>query len=115
MAFLTAPFYVNASETKNSPAYIDDDAFIQQALFLGSHDEVMSVVPVVHNVLQVNTCAEKRGKIHLQRLPGDIGDSFNVKSPLLFKSAHRWYMIASTARKIETIPAAVLLSHLFPL
>lgn len=53
---------MNVGETKNSPAYIDDDAFIQQALFLGSHDKVVSVVPVVHNVLQINTCAERARK-----------------------------------------------------
>lgn len=58
MVVKRAPIYVNLSETKNSPAYINDDAFIQQALFLGSHDKVMSVVPVVHNVLQINTCVE---------------------------------------------------------
>lgn len=40
-------------------AYINDDTFIQQALFLGSHDKVMSVVSVVHNVLQINTCGER--------------------------------------------------------
>lgn len=37
-------------------AYIEDDSFVQQALFLGSHDKVVCVVPVVHNVLQVDPC-----------------------------------------------------------
>lgn len=37
-------------------AHVDDDSLVQQALFLGSHDKVMCVVLVVHNVLQINTC-----------------------------------------------------------
>lgn len=59
MVIKKAPFNVHISETKSYAAYINDDSFVQQALFLGSHDKVMRVVPVVHNVLQVNTCAER--------------------------------------------------------
>lgn len=36
--------------------YIDDNTLVKQTLFLGSHDKVMCVVPVVHNVLQIDTC-----------------------------------------------------------
>lgn len=46
----------SGSLTHTYSAYINDDSFIQQALFLGGHDKVMRVVPVVHNVFQVNTC-----------------------------------------------------------
>ncbi len=42
--------------TNTCSAYINDDSLVQQALFLGSHDKVMRVVPVVHNVLQIDTC-----------------------------------------------------------
>lgn len=37
-------------------AYVEDDSLVQQALFLRSHDKVVRVVPVVHNVLQVDAC-----------------------------------------------------------
>lgn len=32
-------------------SYINDNSFVQQALLLSSHDKVMCVVLVVHNVL----------------------------------------------------------------
>lgn len=34
--------------------YINDDAFVQQALLLGCHDKVVSTVLVVNNVLEIN-------------------------------------------------------------
>lgn len=44
--------------TSTHSAYINDDSLVQQALFLGSHDKVVCVVLVVHNVLQINACKD---------------------------------------------------------
>lgn len=43
--------------------HINDNSFIQQALFLCSHDKVVRVVLVVHNVLQVDACDKESRKI----------------------------------------------------
>lgn len=42
---------------------MEDDSLVQQALFLCSHDKVVCVVPVVHNVLQVDACNDNAGVI----------------------------------------------------
>ena len=39
--------------------YVNDDTFVEQALLLGSHDEIVGAVLVVNNVLQINPCREK--------------------------------------------------------
>lgn len=44
--------------TRTRFAYVEDDSLVQQALFLSSHDKVVCVVPVVHNVLQVDACSD---------------------------------------------------------
>lgn len=35
--------------------HMQNDSFLQQALFFGSHHKVMCVILVVHNIFQVNT------------------------------------------------------------
>lgn len=48
-------------------AYIEDDSLVQQALFLGSHDKVVCVVPVVHNVLQVDACNDDNAGVIMSK------------------------------------------------
>lgn len=48
-------------------AYIEDDSLVQQALFLGSHDKVVCVVPVVHNVLQVDPCNDDNAGVIMSK------------------------------------------------
>lgn len=42
--------------------HVNNNAFIQQTLLLRSHDKVVCVVLVVHNILQVNPCLKKERK-----------------------------------------------------
>lgn len=59
--FLTSEHFGNST-------YMDDNTLVKQTLFLGSHDKVMRVVPVVHDVLQIDTC--------------DKSNSFNMTATL---------------------------------
>lgn len=43
--------------------HMQNDSLLQQALFFGSHHEVMRVVLVVDDVFQVNTCGGERGEM----------------------------------------------------
>lgn len=40
--------------------YVNDDTFVEQALLLGGHDEVVGAVLVVHDVLEVDPWKERR-------------------------------------------------------
>lgn len=48
-------------------AYVEHDSFVQQALFLGGHDKVVCVVPVVHNVLQVDACNDDNAGVIMSK------------------------------------------------
>lgn len=39
---------------RSCPSHLEDDSLLEQALLLGRHDEIVSVVLVVHDVFQVN-------------------------------------------------------------
>lgn len=82
-------------------AYINDNSLVQQALFLGSHYKVMRVVPVVHNVLQIDTCNKWYGlrMVTIERAPA-------------------WHQIVIEdiwCDWIKPITVTLLLSHLSPL
>lgn len=53
--------------TRTRFAYVEDDSLVQQALFLSSHDKVVRVVPVVHNVLQVDACNEDNVSVTIEK------------------------------------------------
>lgn len=40
--------------------YLQNDTFVQQTLFLGSHDKVVRIVFVVDDVLQVDALKRRR-------------------------------------------------------
>lgn len=51
-----SPFCSGEDSKKSEPTgtYVNDDAFVQQALLLGCHDKVVGRVLVVNNVLEIN-------------------------------------------------------------
>jgi len=46
---------------KQKQTYLNDDAFIEEWMLFGRHDEVVRLVLVVHDIFQVNT----RGTVQL--------------------------------------------------
>lgn len=46
-------------QTTDGKAYMNNDSLVQQALLLCRHDKVMCVVPVIHNVLQIDSCNKR--------------------------------------------------------
>lgn len=50
-----------ARRAGSCPPHLQDDPLLEQALLLGRHDEVVSVVLVVDDVFQVDTCPWGRG------------------------------------------------------
>lgn len=49
-----APLGKTVEKSLSKGTYINDDAFVQQALLLGCHDKVVGTVLVVNNVLEIN-------------------------------------------------------------
>lgn len=70
---LMLPVHIAQGKTgEKSPSmgtYINDDAFVQQALLLGRHDKVVGTVLVVNNVLEINPWKEKHSDSVYQPVP----------------------------------------------
>lgn len=51
-----------AQQPRNVAPHMNDDSLVQKALLFRGHDEVVSVVLVVHDVLQVDACKSERDR-----------------------------------------------------